>query len=434
MREPAPIHPAFGAISAGWEVVPIQTAAQMKTGHTPSRQKQEYWENTTIPWFTLADVWQLREGRKHVDETKQKISDLGLRHSAAELLPAKTVLLSRTASVGFTGIAAVPMATSQDFWNWVCGPELMPEYLRYQFVALHDYFVSLTLGSTHRTIYAETAGNMRIVRPPVAVQQRIVDYLDRETGEIDAMIAKLDELSTHLERRRKTVVVSATHQAGLALEGADGAIADLPEGWRLLPLKFAVDDAQTGVWGEDPNGGADDVLCARVADFDRKKINVTLVPTVRRVSEKDRAKCSLERGDILIEKSGGTDRNPVGTVVAYEGETPAVYANFIFRIRLTKEHDPRFWLYALHGSYVGGRTWNYVRQTTGIQNLDVNGFLSMIHAAPTLDEQKRIAEHLDEVTGRIDEMRARVADLKSLLLERRSALITDVVTGRKEIA
>ena len=49
-------------------------------------------------------------------------------------------------------------------------------------------------------------------------------------------------------------------------------------------------------------------------------------------------------------------------------------------------------------------------------------------------EQVRIADHLDEVTARIDAMLAKVAELKALLNERRAALITDVVTGRKEVA
>ena len=51
----------------------------------------------------------------------------------------------------------------------------------------------------------------------------------------------------------------------------------------------------------------------------------------------------------------------------------------------------------------------------------------------SLEEQQRIADHLDEVTGRIDAMLAKVTELKALLVERRAALITDVVTGRKKI-
>jgi type I restriction enzyme S subunit len=113
-----------------WDVVNIRRIALMKTGHTPSRSVVEYWEDTTIPWFTLADVWQLRDGlRTYLGETTESISELGLANSAAELLPAGTVVLSRTASVGFTGIMPAPMATSQDYWNWVCGPQILPEYL-----------------------------------------------------------------------------------------------------------------------------------------------------------------------------------------------------------------------------------------------------------------------------------------------------------------
>lgn len=203
--------------------------------------------------------------------------------------------------------------------------------------------------------------------------------------------------------------------------------------WRMLPLKFAMESAQTGVWGQPTNGGSDDVPCARVADFDRLAIQVTEVPTFRRIVHAERIRCGLQRGDILVEKSGGTDKNPVGAAVAYMGDAPAVCSNFILRLRCRENHYPRFWLYVLHGSYIAGRTWNYVRQTTGIQNLDVNGFMSMRHPTPDFDEQRRIADHLDEVTGRIDAMLATIDELKALLVERRAALITDVVTGRKKV-
>lgn len=204
--------------------------------------------------------------------------------------------------------------------------------------------------------------------------------------------------------------------------------------WRELPLKFAVQDAQTGIWGEEPNGGDDDIVCARVADFDRVKAKILTVPTIRRVSEKDRAKCGLRRDDLLIEKSGGTERNPVGTAVLYQGPVPAVYANFILRLRMKDDHDPRFWLYALHSSHTSGRTWNYVRQTTGIQNLDVEGFLSMKHAAPDQGAQERIADYLDCETGEIDAMIAKMDQLAGALEARRRRSIDAEFTLISDVA
>jgi type I restriction enzyme, S subunit len=143
-----------GQIPAHWQAKRTKFAARLRSGHTPSRQHPEYWYECTIPWFGLVDVWQLRDGtREIVTETAEKISELGLANSAARLLPRGTVMLSRTASVGFPGIMGVDMATTQDFVNWVCGPSLRPEYLLYVFRSMHHELRRLTMGSTHQTIY-----------------------------------------------------------------------------------------------------------------------------------------------------------------------------------------------------------------------------------------------------------------------------------------
>ena len=154
----------LGDIPGHWETGNIRRYAQMRTGHTPSRLHPEYWDNCTIPWYTLADVWQLRDGtRWYLNETAEKISEIGLASSAAELLPAGTVVFSRTASVGYSGIMPQEMATSQDFWNWVCGPRLIPEYLLLLFRSMTQKFEESTSGSTHMTIYQGIAAGWKSV-------------------------------------------------------------------------------------------------------------------------------------------------------------------------------------------------------------------------------------------------------------------------------
>lgn len=198
------------ALPEGWRRAKLRHVATMHTGHTPSRSKPEYWEDTSIPWFTLADVWQLRPGtRKYLGETKSMISPLGLENSAAELLPKGTVVLSRTASVGFTGIMPRAMATSQDYWNWVCGPQLCPEFLWNVFRAMKSDFDSLKAGSTHKTIYQADAAALQIPLPPVQTQQAIVDHLDRETTKIDALIAKAERFIELAQERRAALITAA---------------------------------------------------------------------------------------------------------------------------------------------------------------------------------------------------------------------------------
>jgi putative DNA restriction-modification system, specificity subunit len=52
---------------------------------------------------------------------------------------------------------------------------------------------------------------------------------------------------------------------------------------------------------------------------------------------------------------------------------------------------------------------------------------------PPVALQRAAVSHLDEVTGKIDAMLATIHQLKALLVERRAALITDVITGRKKV-
>ncbi len=197
-------------IPVHWNSGNIRRFARMKTGHTPSRSMPEYWEDCTIPWFTLADVWQIRDGtRWHLGETAEKISELGLENSAAELLPAGTVILSRTASIGFSGIMPVPMATSQDFWNWVCGPELLPEYLLLLFRAMGDEFELSTNGSTHKTIYQGIAAGLRICVPEVGEQRRIVTFVLERIGELDAVRTKVSASIVSLREYRSSVITAA---------------------------------------------------------------------------------------------------------------------------------------------------------------------------------------------------------------------------------
>ena len=200
----------LGEIPAHWDVKRTKFAATLYSGHTPSRQIPEYWTDCTIPWFGLADVWQIRDGHvEYVHNTAEKISEIGLVNSAARLLPKGTVILSRTASVGFSGILGVEMATTQDFVNWVCGPSLRPGYLLYVFRSMGREFRRLTMGSTHQTIYMPDVGGFSTPVPPVPEQVRIVAFVRKETSAINTLIAKIRQAIDHLGEFRTALISAA---------------------------------------------------------------------------------------------------------------------------------------------------------------------------------------------------------------------------------
>lgn len=200
----------IGEVPEGWEALKIKYVATLRSGHTPSRNHPEYWENCTIPWISLADVWQLRDGKqKYIQETKEMISELGLSNSAARLLPKGTVILSRTASVGYSAIMRVDMATTQDFANWVCSGKVRPEFLLYAFRAMKAEFSKLMMGSTHQTIYMPDIEQFSTPLPSLHEQDEIVCHIDRETTRIDDLIAKVRQAITALTEYRSALISSA---------------------------------------------------------------------------------------------------------------------------------------------------------------------------------------------------------------------------------
>lgn len=219
----APLKPSsidwLGDIPAHWETGNIRRFARMKTGHTPSRSNPEYWSDCTIPWFTLADVWQLRNGvRWYLEQTAEKISEIGLANSAAELLPAGTVVLSRTASIGYSGVMPEPMATSQDFWNWICGPKLIPEYLLLLFRSMTQKFEESTSGSTHKTIYQGIAAGLEIRVAPLEEQRSIADYVFDRALAIDNGAAKIRTSIEKLIEYRVALITAAVTGSILELQ------------------------------------------------------------------------------------------------------------------------------------------------------------------------------------------------------------------------
>lgn len=204
----------LGEVPAHWVVGKIQSFARRESGHTPSRQRPEYWENCTIPWFSLADVHRIRDGRtKYVCDTKELVSELGLANSSARLLPKGTVILSRTASVGYSAIMGVDMATTQDFVNWVCPGDLLPDYLLFVLRGMKVEFDRLMMGSTHQTIYMPDIAKLMMAKPSVEEQRNIVAVLDKALAAQDRLTdSALRAVSLLKERRAALIAAAVTGQ------------------------------------------------------------------------------------------------------------------------------------------------------------------------------------------------------------------------------
>lgn len=204
-----------------------------------------------------------------------------------------------------------------------------------------------------------------------------------------------------------------------------GVLRPLPEGWTLGRMKNSVAMSRNGIWGSDPDGEAD-IRCVRVADFDRavQRVHDNDV-TYRAVSANERQGRVLRRGDLLLEKSGGGEKSPVGFVVLYDRDELAVCSNFVARVVLKTGMDARYWTYVHGANYSGRLTARSIKQSTGIQNLDESNYLNEVVPFPPACEQAWIADFLDRETAEIDAFIADQEELIGLLAERRAAIFTN---------
>lgn len=209
-------------------------------------------------------------------------------------------------------------------------------------------------------------------------------------------------------------------------------VGDIPDSWKIERMKSCIISREGGAWGDEETG-YNDTICLRIADFDydRFVFKDTAISelTKRHYGKNTILKLKLIKGDILIEKSGGGEKTPVGRTVIFDKEYLAVFANFMDRLRCREFVYPKFMQYIFVTFYKNQYTRNYIKQTTGIQNLDLSLMLNKEHVpVPPVEEQKRIAGFLDKKCGEIDGLISDIKTQVQTLEQYKRSVITEAVT------
>lgn len=198
----------LGAVPAHWEVSRVKDVAKLESGHTPSKQFPEYWEDCDIPWVSLNDSKYLA-ANDYISDTAFKINELGLANSSARLLPAESVVFTRDATIGLAAITTRPMAVSQHLIAWCPTGKMAPEYLLRVFNAMKNHLDSYTFGATIKTIGMGDVKTLVTPVPPFQEQASIVEYLDAVMARIDSLMVDAKRAVDLLLERRSALIAAA---------------------------------------------------------------------------------------------------------------------------------------------------------------------------------------------------------------------------------
>ncbi len=268
----------------------------------------------------------------------------------------------------------------------------------------------LAAGMPHFT--AEKVSRFRIPYHETPEQRRIADYLDRETAEIDAMDAELDRLIETLRERDLRLNQAPIDMSGYPEVGL-GHLASVTLGKML--------DQDKNVGDPTPYVRAANITTAGSVSLDDIK--------EMRMTDAERARLDIRGGDTLMIEGGDAGRVAFVPTVMHGMS----FQKTVLRIRPTHpDLDPRYLYLALRQAHRSGRI-ALDHSTSTIPHFTAEKAERLLVPVPSLIEQRRIVAEIDGQTVQVNEMVASAERLKALLAERRSTLITEVVTGVKEV-
>lgn len=250
--------------------------------------------------------------------------------------------------------------------------------------------------------------------PPLAEQQAIADYLDRETAQIDTLIEKQQRLVEVLRERRQGVlaIASDVNAPRTAIGHVLSAIKDGTHG--TFP-RTSADEGR-------PLLGARNVMDGRIV-IDGQESFIS-----HEDAESIVANGFPARGDVLLVCVGAT----IGKAAVYDLPESHAFQRSVAFLRPGNAIDPSFLRYQIQSSMFQDELW--LRAKTSAQpGIYMGDIVGIPVAVPPLDEQRRIAAYLDEQTAKIDTLLAKTERFIELSRERRSALITAAVTGQIDV-
>ena len=185
---------------------------------------------------------------------------------------------------------------------------------------------------------------------------------------------------------------------------------------KKIKLNDIVKVNQSGEWGTGLKEGEIGTKVIRTADFNNDgSINYDNV-IFRNIQQKKIDEKKLIYGDIIIEKSGGTDKNPVGRVVFFNDDNNIYLSNnFTQVIKIKESMNSKFVFYNLYCNYKNGSTLQMFNKTTGIQNLQMKQFLNQKISYISLEEQEIAVRKLDNVRNIIEIKQKQLQDLDELI-------------------
>ena len=309
-------------------------------------------------------------------------------------------------------------------------------YYNYLLRFIDDEKVFVHLSKNLRSSLTESDfGVIKTIVPPKAEQQRIADYLDNRTFEIDTLLSKARSSIEEYKKLKQAVITQAVTKGvrgerEMKDSGVD-YIGQIPSEWFFCKLRN-VGDTQNGISKSSEFFGKGFPFVSYSDVYKNYSLPFAVSGLVESTPE-EQERYSVKEGDIFFTRTSETIEE-VGFSCVCEKDIPnATFAGFLIRVRpfSDKLHTPyaKYYFRSSHLRFYLVKEMNLITRASLGQSL----LKSMPVLLPPLEEQKEIADYLDAKCAEIDGLIAKKEQLVKELESYKKSLIYEVVTGKREV-
>ena len=283
----------------------------------------------------------------------------------------------------------------------------------------NDHLTGIGLPNLHLTDIKKTI----IPVPPYKEQVKIVDTINRLFKWIDVVDKGRLNTNELISQTKAKILDLAIHGKLVPQDPTDepasellkrinpkaeitcdnGHYQKLPEGWVITSISEMCENIN-GLWKGKKEPFVK-VGVIRNANFTKDfKLDYSKIEYID-VEERAFKKRHLLNGDLIVEKSGGSDNNPVGRAILYEGKDAIFsFSNFtmVLRIHYKDVLSYKYLYYYIMSKYQKGEMRLMQTQTTGLHNLILDKYLDIPLCLPPYQEQQRIINKIEETFGVLD--------------------------------
>lgn len=415
----------IGEIPEHWNLNKVKHNFSFKTGFTPPSGKTEYYEDGTHIWINISDLQE-----KQIHDSVNKITDKAIEDFKPNVVPKGSLLYSFKLSVGRVGFNMVDCYTNEAIFS--IDPNGSAN-LNFFYYSLPEQIIK----NANENIYGAKILNQELIKnaflvvPTPEEQTAIANFLDRKTTEIDELIADKKRL-LELYEEEKTAIINQAVTKGINpnVPMKDSGIewlGEIPEHWEVKRLSWCFEIIGSGT---TPKAGSEEyysngefnwLLTGDLTDGD-------ILETSKKVTQKaldDHT--SLKKypvNSIVMAMYGATIGKlgilkiptTVNQACCVMGNPIHLHYQFAFFLLLAARKE------IINMSYGGGQP-----------NISQELIKSFRVQVPPIEEQKTIVNHIETECALIDCKTENTKKLIDLLTEYRTALISEVVTGKIKV-